>query len=223
MNPSRISTPIIKGIDQWWFAIDEHEVCMDISLHRPRDPQAGKQGVPKFHFKASLNTSETKIEGKILGHTEYNRYFPTAYYEADSLSDLRDIVEKGLNEQGGFDWQEVIIIKLGKKTADEHDRTPNTISIDFDFAHVQCAKDKYYRAKLGEYISNSPHHLLDCCNHGGEVHTVPFNDELWNALVEIRARLLGLTDRLAGLLKPEQHQVLTAMMLSNHLLPAATI
>ena len=223
MNPSRISTPVVKTIDEWWFQIDENQVVMDVTLHRPRDPQTTKHGVPKFRFKASLNTDQTRIEGKKLEKsTDYNEYFPTKTYEAGTLAELRDVVEKGLYDQVGFVWDNSIIIITGKRLSDETDRTPNAIRINLDFARCQCSKGKYWRSKPGEWISNNPRHLLDCTYDGEEVHTVPYNDELWDALQEIRARMIGLSDKLTTLLKPEQHKVLTAMMLGDHLLPPAS-
>ena len=222
MITSRITTPVVKVIDEWYFEIDGHTVVMDVTLHRPRDPQKVKGEVPKFSFVASLNTRKTLIEGKKV--PDYNEYFPTSRFEAESIAELRDKVEAGLWEQVAFKWDDVIVLKISKSLTlgESHERTPNGVKIHLDFDRCQCSKNKYWRKSEGEWISGSPDHMLDCLSGTGEIHTVPYNDELWESLQEIRSRMIGLVDRLAVLLEPKQHHVLAAMMLSGNLLPPAS-
>lgn len=229
MNPSRISTPVHKKIDEWFFRFMMKDVKFVVSIKRNRDAQTVTprgERTPKITFEAEVDWKE--IERQKLDPKK----FATIKLECDDINKLRKMCEDHCERMLALKWEKVIIVgfNTNEKIRDDvyaHERRAGQrmnpyVDVQFDFTVAKRAGE-FLRSEDDEddrnYWQQSPSQLL----HGftfedDTIHVYPFDEKLLATVTMLKDRYIELNRQLAELVKPANMPRLIASV--ERLLPA---
>ncbi len=230
MNPSRISTPVDKKIDEWHFKFMMKTVMFTVYIKRNRDAQSGEDRTPKIKFEAKVDRKAIE-EAKI----DIKTFAPVSLVDED-INRLRTRCEEHCRKMLSVNWEKVIIVALNIHREDSKetwthgtrygDRMNAYVDVQFDF-EVAWRSGDYFRREDQEddaqYWGEKPEHIL----HGisfyhdqpkDHVHIYPYDEQLLAALNVVKDRYIELNRQLSELLKPKNMPKLMTSL--QNLLPA---
>lgn len=227
MNPSRVSTPRRKLIDEWHFKFNQKVVKFTISMRRPRDAQHDpEKGLPPLiKFFASVSSEELLMAGINKGE------FPAVTLEDDDLNRLRNRCQQHIQSVFKLDWRKCIVVGFSHSASSEMEeqqeglsfrdrrRLDEHIKLAFDFAVAETASG-YYRhigTTDADYFDKSITRCLRGCSwEKEEVHAVEYDERVLESLIELKKRYGRLNALVKELLAPKNHdQFLIAMQVGN--------
>lgn len=225
MNPSRISTPVDKKIDEWYFRFMGKDIKFNVYIHRERDPQANENRVPKIDFEAKV--TEREIED---AKVDEKKFAPASFRDVD-INKVRAMCETHCQKMLALKWTKCIVIGFdqGEKRRNdffshgklEGKRMNPFVELKFDFA-VAMRSGEHYRYLEDDddrsYWHSDPHHML-CGWYGeGEITTLAYDEKTLAALERIKDSYLELNRRVGELLRPANiHRLVDSV---HNLLPA---
>lgn len=220
MNPSRISTPVQKEIDQWHFRFNQKIVIFHVSIHRCRDAQKSENNPePWIKFIATIDTDELE-KAKIKA-----KEFAAVRIEEPDIQKLRERCQAHVQEMLKLNWQRVIIVGFQpeheKEIFMERQRREPAVQLQFDYAVGERAGEFFRRDdadESGYFLREAPQLLSGYSWEKKFVHVFPYDEKLLATLALLKSRYEELNNRVAELVKPGKLEQLTAAL--NRMLPA---
>lgn len=211
MNPSRISTPVDKKIDEWFFRFMGKDIKFNVYIHRDRDAQAREDHAPKIDFEAKV--TEREIEA---AKVDEKKFAPASFRDAD-INKLRVLCETHCQKMLALKWEKCIVIgfDIAVKGRDdlfshgklEGKRMNPYVELKFDYAtalrsgqHFRYLDDDDDRS----YWHCDAQHVLCGWYSGDEdaLTVLPYDEKTLAALARIKDSYLELNRRVSELLKP---------------------
>jgi hypothetical protein len=229
MNPSRISTPVHKKIDEWHFKFMTKTVRCDVYIKRNRDAQANEERTPKISFEAKIE-ADAIVEAKI----DPKQFAPATLDDFD-INKLREKVEEHCRKMLSVNWEKVIVVAFNNhegssKETWSHgkrfgDRMNPYVNVEFDFV-VAMRSGKYFRREDDEDDANYWGEDAERMLHGvsfyndkaeDHIHVYPYDEKLLATLTLLKDRYIELNKQIAELVKPKNMPKLVASL--ERLLP----
>ena len=186
MNPSRITTPLDKKIDEWWFRYLDRPLKWAVYLHRTRDIEAEVGGKFESYFYALPDEKSLKK----LNLAD----FPRERIQGDSFDDLRTKVAALINSWLNATWEKVMVIYLEESkpqmTFDNSRLLSDQNAIKFDYVICYRSKDSTFWKKPGSlYVSRRMNDMLSNCGSAGSFKAVEYSEELEASLKTLGDKL----------------------------------
>lgn len=186
MNPSRITTPLDKKIDEWWFRYLNLPLKFDVYLHRARDIEVEHGGKFESYFYAVPNRKS--LERRKI--TE----FPSERLQSATFEGLRSVVLKLINDWMNAMWEKVIVIYLEEsKPQMNFDNTRMLTDHDVvKFDYVVCYKSKdsrFWKKADSTFVSPRIDNMLSTCGSLESFHAVPYTVEMEESLKILSEKL----------------------------------
>ncbi len=231
MNPSRISTPVDKKIDEWHFRFLSKTVRFVVSIHRPRDAQEGDDDDrPKvINFSASVDKDDIVKAGIDP------KKFATVKLSNTDINALRKQCQAHCHAMLALKWERVIVVGMDTNEKERDDifrgggrfdgrRMNPWVNVQFDFAVARQA-GKYFRPDDDDDDANywpedAKSMLRGFYSHdkNQQAYVYPYSEELHETLVILKDRYIELNRQLTELIKPANMPKLMASV--QKLLPS---
>lgn len=221
MNPSRISTPVRKEIDEWHFRFNQRIVKFHISIQRNRDPQKTEDNPkPWMKFTATIDTQELDRAGIKKGE------FAPVNFDDEDIHKLRDRCQAHVQAMLRLEWKRVIVVgfkpEVEKDILMDRERRDPAIQLQFDYAVGERAGEFFRREDDDDssYFLKEAQNLLNgySWDKESDVHVFDYDEQLLATLKLLKDRYAELNKRVAELVKPGKLEQLTAAL--NRMLPA---
>lgn len=231
MNPSRISTPVDKKIDEWHFKFMMKTVMFTVFIRRNRDAQSGEEDtLPKIKFEAKVDLKAIEA-----AKVDPKKFAPVSLMDED-INRLRTRCEEHCRKMLSVNWEKVIVVALhtNEKAGEETwthgtrcgDRMNPYVNVQFDF-EVAWRSGEYFRREEQEDAAHYWGETAERILHGVSfyqdkpedyIHVYPYDEKLLATLVVLKDRYIELNRQLRELIKPKNMPKLMTSL--QNLLPA---
>jgi hypothetical protein len=221
VNPSRISTPVKKEIDEWHFRFNQRIVKFHVLIERCRDAQKSEDNPkPWIKFTETIDTLELDRAG-----IKKDEFAPVTFSDED-IHKLRERCQAHVQAMLKLDWKRVIVVgfkpEAEKDILMERERRDPAIQLQFDYAVGERAGEFFRREDDDDssYFLKEAPNLLNGYSWDKEtdVHVFDYDEQLLATLKLLKDRYAELNRRVADLVKPGKLEQLTAAL--NRMLPA---
>lgn len=220
MNPSRISTPVKKEIDEWHFRFNQRIVKFHVLIQRNRDAQKSEDNPkPWIKFIATIDTLELDRAGIKKGE------FAPVTFDDEDIHKLRERCQAHVQAMLKLNWQRVIVVgfkpEVERDILMERERRDPAIQLQFDYAVGEQAGEFFRREDDDDssyFLKAAPNLLNGYSWEKENVHVFPYDEQLLATLRLLKDRYAELNRRVADLVKPGKLEQLAAAL--NRMLPA---
>lgn len=212
MNPSRISTPIQKDIDEWLFHFNGKSVRFTVRMKRRRDPEAGETGTGAMglaSFHAYFDRTHWTNQGMKLEDLGF-AITPISGYDYNEVFEKVKHTVWAAKDQA---WDKVIAMAVkGIDRRSDADKVKLSWGIGFR------SKDGtlYKTADSRNYVSRRPGELLtDSMSFDTEdIKIVPYTEAMEAALAKLDGMFVQFVEGLGKLFDdPEKLLGITCKLL----------
>jgi hypothetical protein len=220
MNPSRITTPLDKQIDEWWFKYMDRPLKWRVFLHRTRDIERENHGKFESHFYAVPDPKSLK---KLELDT-----FPTERIEAPTFEELRAKVTALINSWLNATWEKVIVVFLEESRAWPNLDNTRMINdhnvVKFDFVVCHRSRDgQFWKKPENTYVSRRIGDMICTTGETGSFQALVYSEELLASLNGLSEKLKVLACGLRELVFKRPEDFIRWFSGPIQLLPTATV